>query len=422
MLPWRWWGLIAPGRLLLLLPLGLLQAQDFHLYLGDVDQRSAIIAWGSTNGSGNIIGRDSVSHGKAVIRLGTRRLSSDRNWIRIDDLSPDRDYTYQVSVPGKPPLEGAFRTWPASADKLTFMVIGDYGDGRSGQYAVADAMRRGLARRSQTDNPVRFILTTGDNIYGHGFPFFLQGTGNKDKHWETRFFRPYRDILPRVPFFPTLGNHDGNESESRRDLPVYLDNFFFPGGVAARYYRFSFAGLADFFALDSTENDMEGYPRSGYGPLSEQTLWLESALKSSRAKWKIVYFHHPPFSAGPRHAPSLDKLRHWVDLFRQYGVHVVFNGHEHNFQIAEKTPVTGNVQYLVTGSGGQLREGDVSKTAKARGISGWSAQRHFLMVEINGDQMRIMPTGPETVKVVSPDGGEIPMPLVIQAGAKPNPK
>ncbi len=40
-------------------------------------------------------------------------------------------------------------------------------------------------------------------------------------------------------------------------MTAYLDNFFFPAPHPARYYRFSFGGLADFFALDSTFIDDE---------------------------------------------------------------------------------------------------------------------------------------------------------------------
>ncbi|MBM3811325.1 MAG: hypothetical protein FJW20_06780 [Acidimicrobiia bacterium] len=395
----------GPGRLsLILCGCLLLSGQTITTYVGDAGPDSALIAWGTTSGSGNTIGRDSRSHGKAVVTIGGKQHSTSKNWIRVNGLAPDRDYAYQLTIDGNAAGEGELRTWPMKAERLSFFVIGDYGSGKKEQFEVAEAMRRQLQRQYRTDNPARFVLTTGDNIYGRGFSLFLWGTGNKDSDWESRFFTPYREILRRIPFFPSLGNHDGNESERSEDLAVYLDNFFFPGGKPARYYKFSYGGLADFFALDSTVNRMDGYPEPGYGPGSPQTAWLEEALKASRARWKIVYFHHPPFTAGPQHEPSLEKLRHWVELFRRYGVQVVFNGHEHNLQIAEKTAVTGPVQYVLTGSGGKLREGDISKTVKSSGIAAWTAQRHFLAVEIRGDRMEIKALGPEPVRLVSAEG------------------
>jgi hypothetical protein len=271
-----------------------------------------------------------------------------------------------------------------------------------------------MIRRTQTDNPVRFIVTTGDNIYGKDTLITVTNSGSRDNHWGPRFFEPYRDIIQAIPFFPTLGNHDGNESEKSQDLRVYLDNFFFPGGQPHRYYRFSYGAMADFFALDSTRNYLKGIEPPGFEPESPQTKWLEQELAASRAPWKIAYFHHPPFTGGPHHEASLKELGHWVELFKKHNVQAVFNGHEHNLQIAAKTELTGNVQYVVTGSGGQLRDGDISRTAGAAGIDAWTAQRHFLQVEIEGDTMRVSGFGPGPVTLQQTGRKPVGMPLIVR--------
>jgi phosphodiesterase/alkaline phosphatase D-like protein len=48
-----------------------------------------------------------------------------RNWIEVDGLSPDTDYSYTVSVGGTRIGAARFRTWPARATKLAYFVIGD---------------------------------------------------------------------------------------------------------------------------------------------------------------------------------------------------------------------------------------------------------------------------------------------------------
>ena len=53
--------------------------------------------------------------------------------------------------------------------------------------------------------------------------------------------------------------------------------------------------------------------------------------------WKIPYFHHPPFNAGPRHPAAADEVPHFIESFKREGVKVVFSGHEHNFQFSRKT-------------------------------------------------------------------------------------
>ena len=238
------------------------------------------------------------------------------------------------------------RTWPEKSDKLRFFVIGDYGSGDSAQRSVADAMIKEFQRLSG-DNPVRFVITAGDNIYGTlGFMLRFNNTGDKDSHWESRFFRPYQASIAKIPFYPCLGNHDGNETENRADLAAYLDNFFFPAHVPSRYYRFSYGGLADFFALDSTTNSESGPPRLAYSKDGEQFEWLKTNLGESRVPWKIPYMHHPPFNAGPRHPAVAQEMGHFLDLFKRNGVKVSFSGNEHNFQFSKKNAESGNIRYV----------------------------------------------------------------------------
>ena len=226
----------------------------------------------------------------------------------IRGLQPDTKYDYEVTLNGRRIAASTIRTWPVKSDRLRFFVIGDYGTGDENQVKIARAMAQEF-ERLQGDNPVRFVITTGDNIYGSvSFGLRFGKTGDKDMEWDRKFFAPYRPLLEHVPFYPTLGNHDGNETESRGDLPQYLDNFFFPSPQPARYYRYSYGGLADFFALDSTTNSESGPTRPAFLPNGDESRWLAQNLADSQAAWKIPYFHHPPFNAGPRHPASKDDL------------------------------------------------------------------------------------------------------------------
>jgi hypothetical protein len=390
-------------------------AQTFHTYIGNLTHNAATIAWGTTRGGGNTIGRDSESHGHATVHIGGREHSTERNWIHVTGLQPDTDYDYEVHIDSRPVGAGTLRTWPATPRKLAFFVIGDYGNDKGDQHKVAQAMWREFLRRSQTDNPIRFVITTGDNLYGWGLWPVLLGSGDRDSHWRDRFFNPYEEILRRVPFYPSLGNHDCAQSESRGDLEVYLDNFFFPENRPAQYYRFSYGDFAEFFALDSTSCRLSGDETPNYLEAAEQTQWLRSALATSKATWKIPYFHHPPFTAGPEHPPALEELGHWVRLFQSSGVQVVFNGHEHNFQVSERNSSTGNVLYVVSGAGGELRDKNIASRLKAAGMAAFANQRHFLAVEVQNDTMRIWPMSDRPVEVRGPDSKPRPVPITVLA-------
>ena len=389
-------------------------AQKFYTYVGRIGTDSVLLAWGTTGGSGNTIGRISTSHGKAEVKIGDRVASSDENWVVVCGLRPDTEYPYEVVLGGKRIAASKVRTYPERSTKLAFFVIGDWGTGKPPQYQVAAAMWAEFEKRSGSDNPVRFVLTTGDNLYGDRIlGIFLTRSGDADRHWGPKFFEPYERLLARVPFHPSLGNHDGEESEARGDLRVYLDNFFFPAEPPARYYRFSFGGLAEFFALDSTDNRLDDSTLPVYSEAGPQFRWLRDSLAASRAAWKIPYFHHPPFNAGPRHGASLDSLRHFVDLFRRTGVKAVFNGHEHNFQFSKQDSGSGGIRFVVSGAGGELRTKDVSSKMEKAGIAGWAPQRHFLLVEIEERTMKITPLGPERVIVTDKDRQQIKMPLEV---------
>ena len=390
--------------------------QKYYTYVDDLGPDYVQIAWGTTDDD-NTIGRTSASHGEATIRINGRTITSRPNNVTISGLLPDHVYPYEISIGGRGIGVGEVRTWAEQADKLCFFVIGDYGTGSRVQYQVARAMWQEFERRAHTDNPVRFVISTGDNIYGNvsGFLVGIVHTGNSDIDWETKFFQPYEPLLARIPWFPSLGNHDGNETESRGDLGAYLDDMPFPGGKPARYYHFNYGGLADFFALDSTQNTESGAPRPAYSADGPEFRWMQQELPKAQSPWVIPYYHHPVFSAGPLHPPNMRLLQHWIDLFRANRVRVVFNGHEHNFQVTDDNDSTFGIRFVTSGAGGELRPGNVRSKMRRNHIYAWAPQNHFLEVEIEGKTMRVTPLSFQSVTMVDADGNPIRPPIVITA-------
>jgi tartrate-resistant acid phosphatase type 5 len=399
---------------------GTLASQTFHVYVGHLETNAVVLAWGHTDGGGNTIGRGSKSHGNARVQVGDRRADTTDSWATISGLKPDTTYPYEVILNGISIAKGSVRTHPEKADRVAFFVIGDWGTGGDGQYKIAAAMKKEMDRRAGTNNPVRFVLTTGDNIYSPApLGRFSRESGDSDRDWGPKFFVPYRDVLRRMPFYASLGNHDGNESEKRDDLTVYLDNLFFPGGKAARYYQLSYGGLLDCFAIDSSMNSEKGGSRSAiFAPGGEQHQWLERQMRASKALWKIPFFHHPIYNAGPRHGSSYQPLRHFVKVFEETGVRVVFTGHEHNFQLSEANDATKGVLYVITGAGGQLRDGDVRSAMKDARIAAWAPQHHFLVVEIFGNTMKITPISYEPMNIVDAKGSAVKGPFTVVADPK----
>ncbi|MBN8733760.1 MAG: hypothetical protein J0L64_24710, partial [Acidobacteria bacterium] len=114
------------------------------------------------------------------------------------------------------------------------------------------------------------------------------------------------------------------------------------------------------------------------------------------------------------HEASLAWMKDAVEMLSKAGAEAVFNGHEHNLQIVKRNEATGGVQYVVSGSGGELRDGDVRKEMDLANIVGTSPTHQFLSVEIDGDVMRIQPLGYEAIVVRDAQGGEVKMPVEVK--------
>lgn len=212
-----------------------------------------------------------------------------------------------------------------SQDAVRFAVIGDYGWTGTPEANVAALVK--------SWNP-EFVITTGDNNYDNGSAASIDVNIGQYYH---EFISPYTgtygtgDTVNR--FFPSLGNHDWVASGAA----PYLAYFTLPGNE--RYYDFR-RGPVHFFAVDSDPHEPDGITSS-----SVQGQWLQAQLAASTAPWKIVYFHHPPYSSSSTHGntPALQ----WP--FRQWGATVVLAGHDHTY---ERLYVDSMV-YMVNGLGGK---------------------------------------------------------------------
>jgi 3',5'-cyclic AMP phosphodiesterase CpdA len=115
----------------------------------------------------------------------------------------------------------------------------------------------------------------------------------------------------------------------------------------------------------------------------KQLAWLENKLKADTAKWKVAYFHHPPYSSGGKHGSEVG-LREVVEpLFVRYGVNVVFAGHEHFY---ERIKPQKGIYYFISGAGGKLRKGDVKRGSPLTAAA-FDRDMSFMLVEFAKDAM-----------------------------------
>ena len=115
----------------------------------------------------------------------------------------------------------------------------------------------------------------------------------------------------------------------------------------------------------------------------EQIAWVEKELQNSREAWVIPHFHHPLYSSGKRHGSNPNVRSVLEPLFVKHGVSVVFAGHDHFY---ERIKPQQDIVHFVTGSGGQLRKGNIDERTGLT-ASGFDTDRAFLVAEIDKDEL-----------------------------------
>jgi tartrate-resistant acid phosphatase type 5 len=463
-----------------------------YVYLAGLTHKTVLIAWGGfffrvkDNGTefklvddddlenvfpprDETIGESARPYGVAEVKVfdaltGTLAgigVTATANHVEIADLQSDREYTYEVLVGGKPwgrgdlldwnfdeggnpglrksgrRYENRFRTFPHVTEpaNVTFAVIGDFGTGvrkpskeNSRQREIADALEHAVEHEA-----VRFVLTTGDNIYAQKkfAGLAIGGQGDEDDDWFFTFFQPYRYVINRVPMFPTVGNHDSGESEFENDdrKQVY-DNFYINERFRAEqlagraslgpglFYRLRYGLDVEFIALDSSKASIVAGHR--FFMEAEHRAFLEEAFRpmdEDQPRWRIPFFHHPPYTAGPNHNNSDSVIKHLVKKhFHPAGVRIAFCGHEHNYQHA----IADDVHYLVTGGAGKVAAAKPKRDRFSLAhTKAWAGTAHFLLGRIEGNQLSIRPIGERIggalvdIGLEDADGNPVATPILI---------
>jgi hypothetical protein len=219
------------------------------------------------------------------------------------------------------------------------------------------------------------VLETGD----------MTGDSDTWGDWQ-KFFEIRRDLFRGVPFYPVMGNHDNDDQGKTFQLWFSLPREALSG--AGNYPPADHGGLSDtelFYSFDR-----EGVHFVGVNtefPLVEGTdqySFLARDLAANACRPLVVFQHRPVYSQG-KHGDSPDLVATLDPLYRQHGVDLVFQGHDHNYQRLDAAKL-GGVTYAVTGgSGATLYDVDHKGQWLVKGYS----SHHFITVEYDGTDFKV---------------------------------
>jgi acid phosphatase type 7 len=215
-------------------------------------------------------------------------------------LKPGSRYRYQAGSKTTQSWSSVntFDTEPMDADQFSFIWFGD-------THCFPDSGKL-VSMTAQQHPEASFYSIAGDIV----------STGLHRDDWD-KFFEYSRNNFSGKALMPVPGNHDRQDGLGAK---LYYDLFSLPKNGPEKVepessYSFEY-GNALFIMIDATSE------------VGNHTQWIEDKLSTSKATWKFVMFHFPPYNF---EEPYLDIQEAWVPLFDKYHVDMAMGGHIHYY-------------------------------------------------------------------------------------------
>jgi len=264
-------------------------------------------------------------------------------------------------------------------EAFNFIIISDWGrNGIKIQQDVANQM----ARTSDSID-AEFIATCGDN-------FQINGVASaQDPLWMLNFENVYKENSLHIDWYPVLGNHDYKGStQAQIDYSGISRRWRMPD----RYYSFAKqindSVSARFIFIDTPQlinkyrNNPDEYPDAAKQNNGKELAWVKTILANSQEQWKIVFGHHPVYSASMKHGNTDEMITSVKPLLEKHNAQFYFCGHDHDFQhLHEKG---GKVEYMVTGTGSGTR---ASSTNELSVFS--KSEPGFTVISLKADSLNV---------------------------------
>lgn len=259
---------------------------------------------------------------------------SDRfiNRVELTGLEPDTEYLFRV---GEFERVRRFRTMPAeNISRPVRLALG--GDVRGNEAAHR------VSRQAMRMDP-DFVVWGGDLAYANG----------DERHvgrWHELLDMVMREMVTpdgrTVPVLMGIGNHEvrggyytNNDHDLRKDLPPYTQSDDSRLQIAPYYYRLAaFPGQPGYGALDfGNYLSLILLDTDHTNPIDgEQTRWLQQALASRVGRVAHIFpIYHVGAWPSARHWDGGVHRRvreHWVPLFEQSRLPMVFEHHDHTYK------------------------------------------------------------------------------------------
>lgn len=328
-----------------------------YVQLGhNYDGRSLELVWQTSSKTGNfsykyaqpggLQARGSTNLATQMIELPS--VSRHYLWkVKLRNLIPGEPVSYEISLDNKRAFASTVMAPKSANQPYRMVVFGDCGVGTNEQKKIA--YQAGLQKPDQ-------VIITGDIVYNTG----------RISEYRQRFFPVYNPtnaspetgspLLSRSLVVGAAGNHDLANGDLNVQPDRYAYYYYWSQPLNGPSFQFNKSGVPSIIGsrdalrgmMDSagprflkSQNFSYDYGNTHFLVLdsnpyvnwSEPRLrsWVKADLASSKARWKVVVYHHPGFHSSPTHQAQ-KQMRVLADVFEDEGVDIVLNGHVHNYQ------------------------------------------------------------------------------------------
>jgi hypothetical protein len=219
----------------------------------------------------------------------------------------------------------------------SILCIGNFGTGRKEQYDVAKLLLD-LCKNSNC----KLILGLGNNIYPNGV------SSVNDNQFLEKFEIPYSILPNNIKFYNILGNKDYHfKNSTKLQVKYHYSGKSFRWILPNNFYCFTkmFKTVpVEFVAIDTNLDRMKNKVA--------QEKWAVNTLLESRARWRIVFGHHPwtSFGKGGKVKDSSGELNELYEkLVETNKVDLIISGHENSQQ---HVYIPGKPNMIISGVGG----------------------------------------------------------------------
>lgn len=216
------------------------------------------------------------------------------------------------------------------------------------------------------ESDIRYLFLGGDNIYPDKKETInASGTKHKVKHYPISRLYNGIQLLPNVPIYVALGNHNIYNST----IETAQKNLQMPSGYNTKDWHLP----SDYYCLDfTTENIAIFFLNTNYYDYNSSSknnndiklqhnklmmeTWLEATAREfiSKGKHYFIIMHEPLFSV-KKSAAALANQENISRIINNYPPSIIFSADTHNYEAISFKTISGHtVVQMVVGTGGAI--------------------------------------------------------------------